>query len=84
MNWYLNDIDYTQSHIKSDQSGSHVFRLFLGQLSTDFHEIWKQAYLKQNTSIHENFVKLYIVFQKLDHLTCNKLKLRRPSLNPLN
>ena len=31
--------DYTQSHIKSDQPGSHVFRWFLGQLSTDFHEI---------------------------------------------
>ena len=30
---------YTQSHIKSDQPGSHVFRWFLGQLSTDFHEI---------------------------------------------
>ena len=29
-----------QSHIKSDQPGSHVFRRFLGQLSTDFHEIW--------------------------------------------
>ena len=26
-----------------------------------------------------NFVKLYSVFKKLDHLTCNKLKLRRPS-----
>ena len=32
----------------------------------------------------ENFVELYIIFQKLDHLTCNKLKLRRPSINPLN
>ena len=30
---------YTQSHIKSDQPGSHVFRWFLGQLSTDFYEI---------------------------------------------
>ena len=35
----LGEIDYTQSHIKSDQPGSHVFRWFLGQLSTDFHEI---------------------------------------------
>ena len=31
---------YTQSHIKSYQLGSHVFRRFLGKLSTDFHEIW--------------------------------------------
>ena len=30
---------YTQGHIKSDQPGSHVFRRFQGQLSTDFHEI---------------------------------------------
>ena len=30
---------YTQSHNKSDQPGLHVFRWFLGQLSTDFHEI---------------------------------------------
>ena len=27
------------SHIKSYQPGSHVFRRFLGQLSTDFNEI---------------------------------------------
>ena len=39
-------IAYTQSHINqeintltSDQPGSHVFRRFLSQLSTDFHEI---------------------------------------------
>ena len=52
---------------------------------TDFLMIlaWASPF-KQNPNIPENFVKLYIVFQKLDHLTCNKLKLRRPSLNPLN
>ena len=36
-------IDYpnwAKGHIKSDQPGSHVFRRFLGQLSTHFHEIW--------------------------------------------
>ena len=33
-------LDYTESHIKSYQPGSHVFRRYLGQLSTDFHEIW--------------------------------------------
>ena len=37
-NMYLS-VTYTQSHIKSDQPGSHVFRRFLSQLSTDFHEI---------------------------------------------
>ena len=34
---------YTQSHIKSDQPGSHVFRWFLGQLSADFHEILTES-----------------------------------------
>ena len=36
---------------------SHVFRRFLRQFSTDFLEI----------------AKLYSVFQKLDHLKCNKI-----------
>ena len=30
---------YTQSHIKSDQPGSHVFRWLPGQLSSDFYKI---------------------------------------------
>ena len=37
-----------------------------------------------NPNTLEIFVKLYSVFQKLDHLTCNELKLRRPSITPLN
>ena len=41
-------------------------------------------YFQKNPNSPENFVKLYGVFQKLDHLTCNKLKLRRPSINPLS
>ena len=34
-----------------------------------------------NPNSPENFIKLYSVFQKLDHLTCSKLKLRRPSIS---
>ena len=45
---------------------------------------WKKTILKQNPNIPENFVKLDSVFQNLDHSTCSKLKLWRPSLNPLN
>ena len=37
-----------------------------------------------NPNSPENLVKLYSVFQKLDHLTCNELKLRRSSLKPFN
>ena len=37
--WWTECPNYTRSHIKSDQPGSHVFRRFLSQLSTDFHEI---------------------------------------------
>ena len=37
-----------------------------------------------NLNRPENFVKLYSEFQKLDHLTCSKFKLRRPSITPLN
>ena len=44
-------------------SGAHAFRLFLCQLSTDFHEIGN------------NFIKLYAELQKLAHLTCSKLKI---------
>ena len=38
-------------------------------------------YLNPNRS--ENFLKISSVFQKLDHLTCSKLKLRCPSITAL-
>ena len=56
----IHKISYTQSHIKSDEPGSHVFRWFLGQFSWNFVTIIFQ----QNPNIPENFVKLFIVFQK--------------------
>ena len=43
-----------------------------------------KAIFYSNPNSPENFVKLYSVFQKLAHLTCSKLKLRRPSITPLN
>ena len=39
-----------------------------------------KAIFYANPNSPENFVKLYSVFQKLNHLTCNELKLRRSSL----
>ena len=49
-----------------------------------FGDFFAKAIFYSNPNSPENFVKLYSVFQKLDHLTCNKLKLRRSSLTPLN
>ena len=40
-----------------------------------------KAIFYSNPNSPENFVKLYSVFQKLDHLTCNELKLLRPSIS---
>ena len=42
-----------------------------------------KGHFYSNPNSPENFVKLYSVLQKLDHLTCNDLKLRRSSLTPL-
>ena len=43
-----------------------------------------KAIFYSNPNSPENFVKLHSAFQKLDHLTCNKLKLRRSSLTSLD
>ena len=53
---------------------------FLNRFSSNF----AKAIFYSNPNSPENFVKLYCAFQKLDHLTCNKLKLRRSSLTLLN
>ena len=42
-----------------------------------------KAIFYSNPNSPENFVKLYSVFQKLDHSTCNELKLRRPPITLL-
>ena len=50
-----------------------------------FSSNFAKAIFYSNPNSPDNFVKLYSVFQKLDHLsTCNELKLRRSSLTPLN
>ena len=43
----FNLFDYTQSHIKSDQPGSHDFCGFLSQFSTDFHEILQSLFFEK-------------------------------------
>ena len=75
---------YSRRQIKNDQPGSHDFRRFLHQFLTDFPQILQRPgpFSIQILTALRNFVKLYSVFQKLDHLTCSKLKLRRPSITP--
>ena len=48
-----------------------------------FSSNFAKAIFYVNPNSPENFVKLNSVFQKLDHLTCSKLKLRRPSITPI-
>ena len=47
-----------------------------------FSSNFAKAIFYSNTNSPVYFVKLYSVFQKLDHSTCNELKLRRPSITP--
>ena len=49
-----------------------------------FFSNFTKAIFYSNPNRPENFVKLYSVFQKLDHLTCNEFKLQRFSLTSLN
>ena len=69
--------DYTQSHIKNAQPGPHIF----GDFSVNSKPI-SLKFCKGHFFIQ--IVKLYSGFQKLDYLTRSELKLRRPSLTPLN
>ena len=44
---FEHNTNYTQSHIKSDQPGSHVFRGLISRFSTDFHEILQTPFFKR-------------------------------------
>ena len=55
--------------------------MFFVDISVTYQPIFMKLVkiiFQQNPNIAENFVKLYSVYQKLDHLTCSKLKLWRP------
>ena len=75
---------FTRLQIKNDQPESHDFRRFLRQFLTDFLKILQRPFSIQILAALKKCVKLCSVFQKLDHLTCSKLKLRRPSIIPIN
>ena len=63
-------------------SEAHAFHRFLHQLFNRFSRKIEQDMSKSRPNIDKKFVELYAELQKLDHLTCSKLK--RPSINPLH
>ena len=63
-------------------SGAHAFHRFFRQLSTDFQESLNRTFPSHVSTSIKKFVESYAELQKLDHLTCSKLKL--PSINPLH
>ena len=77
--YWINFI-YTRRQINQDRMIFGDFPSILKRFSSNF----AKAIFYSNPNSPENFLKLYNAFQKLDHLTCNKLKLRRSSLTPLN
>ena len=62
--------------INQDRMISAIYPSILNQFTLNFAKAI--FYSKPNSP--DNFVKLYSVFQKLDHLTCGKFKLRHPSI----
>ena len=74
------NIMYTRRQINQDHMISGISQSIPNRFSSNF----ANATFYSNPNGPENFVKLYNVFQKLDHLTCNELKLRRPFITSLN
>ena len=46
--------------------------MIFGDFPVNFEPIMAKAIFYSNPNSGENFAKLYLIFQKLDHLTCNK------------
>ena len=61
--------------INQDRSFLAIYPSIINRFPSNF----AKAIFYSNPNSPENFVKLYRVFQKLDYLTCSKVKLRRPS-----
>ena len=68
---YRSTLQYTRRQINQD-------RMIFGDFSVNSKPIILKAIFYSNPNSPENFVKLYSVFQKLDHLTCNELELCIP------
>ena len=50
----------------------HVFRWFLSQFTTNFHEILQGAF--SSGYYREYFIGKYCIAKKLDHLACNAIR----------
>ena len=63
-------------YLRSQLTSSAFFSLiYKSNYQPNFMKFCKKIIFQQSPNIPENFVKLYSVFQKLDHLTCSKLTL---------
>ena len=71
-------------YLSPQLASSACFSVISPSIISRFSRNFVKIIFQQNAYISENFVKLYSLFQKLDHLTCGKFKLRRPYLNLLN
>ena len=63
----------TLGHIHFGKSVAHAFRQFLRHFINRFPWNLAQAIFKSYPNGGKKFAKLYWIFQKLDHLTCNKI-----------
>ena len=61
-------------YLRPQLTSSACFSLIYPSIINRFSWNSVQIIFRQNLNIPENLVKLYIVFRKLDHLTCSKLK----------
>ena len=62
-------------------------RMFFVDFSVNCQPIFMKFgnnYISTESGYPWKIRKIIYRISKLDHLTCNKLKLRRPSINPLN
>ena len=70
MLWVYGQYNYTRRQINQD-------RMIFGDFSVNsepiFLKFWKGHFFYSNPDSDKNFAKLYLIFQKLDHFTCNKI-----------
>ena len=61
---------YTRRQINQDRM---IFGVFSVNSEPIFLKFSKAIFYSNPNSGSKNFAKLYLIFQKLDHLTCNKI-----------
>ena len=64
---------YTQSQIKNDQPESHEFWPISLAILNRFPWNFAMVIFYSNPNSGKHFAKLYLIFQKVDYLLCNKI-----------